>query len=58
MAEIVEELLVLKISRITRDREATKDVLDEHLKATLAALVEGSINEISAVPVIVETVEE
>ena len=59
MAQVVEELLVFKISRLERDGvKNSPSILTDEIKAALITDVESVVEEQAQISVIVELVEE
>jgi hypothetical protein len=58
MAQVVEELLVFKISKLVKDNESDTVILGNSLKQQLAEVVEAAIEADTTGTVIVELVEE
>lgn len=46
MAQIHEEVVAIKVSKLLKDGEQQELVLNEEMKAALAALVEQFLNEV------------
>jgi len=59
MAQVVEELLIFKISRLVKDSgKNSPSILTEEFKNSLANSVESLIEDQTQISVIVELVEE
>jgi hypothetical protein len=58
MAQVIEELLVFKISKLVKDNESDTVILGNSLKQQLAEVVEAAIEADTTGTVIVELVEE
>lgn len=56
MAQIHEELVAVKVSKLLKDGEVQELVLNEDMKAALAALVEQFLGEVDA-KLIVEVID-
>lgn len=48
MAQIHEEVVAIKVSKLLKDGEQQEIVLNEDMKAALASLVEQFLNEVDA----------
>lgn len=48
MAQIHEEVVAIKVSKLLKDGEHQELVLDQDMKAALAALVEQFLNEVDS----------
>lgn len=48
MAQIHEEIVAIKLSKLLKDGETQEIVLDDNMKAALAQLVEQFLNEVDA----------
>lgn len=48
MAQIHEEVVAIKVSKLLKDGENQELVLDQDMKAALAALVEQFLNEVDS----------
>jgi hypothetical protein len=58
MAQVVEELLVFKISKLVKDSESDTEILGSQVKQDLVSVVEAAIEQEIKGSVIVELVEE
>lgn len=58
MAQVIEELLVFKISKLVKDSESDTAILESQVKQDLVSVVEAAIEQEIKGSVIVELVEE
>jgi hypothetical protein len=57
MARIVEELLILKLSRIVKNDADESEMLDQNMQDSIGELVEANIQELTGITGVVVEVE-